>query len=113
MSRRASSFGGGGAADLFQLEPKVLGRELQLPHAPAAFRSPPERDPRLGEGVVSGVVVDRREDPGLERLAAQVGQLEALGGLQLALVLGECLHEATIKHAVARARLGPDRYQRS
>ena len=77
---------------LLELEPGVAGRKLELPEAPSPLRAPAQRDPGVRQRAVGRVVVDRGEDPRLERLPAQVGELEAFGRVQLALVFGDRLH---------------------
>ena len=77
----------GRAARLLELEARAVDGQLQLPDAPPALGAPAQRDARARERAVGGVVVDRGEDARLERLAAEVGELEALRRLELALVL--------------------------
>ena len=80
------------AAGLLELETGAVDGKLQLPDAPPPLRPPPQRDARAREGAIGRVVVDRGEDAGLEGLAAEVGELEPLRCLQLALVLHGGLH---------------------
>ena len=61
--------------------------KLQLPKSLAVLDPVAQRDPAPGEPVVIGVVVGRDEEPWLDRLAAQLGQLERLAGPELHLAL--------------------------
>src|SRR6185312_11519093 len=65
------------AAGLLDLDPGAVDRQLQLPDALPALGAPPQGDARTCERVVSGVVVDRRENARLERLAAEIRELES------------------------------------
>ena len=67
------------AARLLQLEPRVRGRQLQLPGAEPALGAPAEGDPRAGERAVGDVVVDRGEDARLERVTASSGSSNPSG----------------------------------
>lgn len=66
-----------------ELEPREPARELQLPETLPVLDPVAQRDAVLGEPVRPCVVVGRDEDARLERVAAQLGQLEGAVGLQL------------------------------
>src|SRR5579862_8736592 len=104
-----------GAAGLLDLDPRPVDRQLELPHALPALRTPAKRDPRARERMVGGVVVDGREDTRLERLAAEVWKLEAGRRLELALVFDRGFHQAAednggrppdrLRHRIVTSRL--------
>jgi hypothetical protein len=82
----------GRPARLLDLEARAADRKLQLPDAAPALGASAQRDARAGERAADRVVVDRCEDARLERLPAEVGELESLWRFELALVLECRLH---------------------
>ena len=72
---------------MLELEPGVAARQLQLPGAGAVLDAVPERDAVSRQPQVVRVVVGGGQDARRERLAAQLGQDEALGGRELELAL--------------------------
>ena len=75
-----------------ELEPRVVGGELQLPDTAPALDAAPEGDARGRERASGHVVVDGGEDARLERPAAERRQPEADRSVELALVLARCPH---------------------
>ena len=70
-----------------ELEPRVAPQQLQLP-APLPVLDPvPQRDAATPESMVGRVVVRGDEETGLDRLAAELGQLELACCPQLHLAL--------------------------
>src|SRR5579864_5103802 len=82
----------GRPARLLELEPGPVHGQLQLPDAAPALRPPAQRDAGARERAVGRVVVDRRENARLERLAAEIGEDEPLRRFELAFVLDGRLH---------------------
>ena len=70
-----------------ELEPRLALRQLQLPEPLPVLDPVPQRDAAAREPVVGRVVVGGDEEAGLDRLAAELGQLELARRPQLHLAL--------------------------
>src|SRR5207245_902415 len=96
---------------LLDLQAAVLGRELELPERVAVLDAAADRDAHPGERPSRHVVVGRREDAALERLAVEFGEDVSGRRLELDLCLGGDAHRVTLDGPARASQLFQDRYR--